>query len=96
MIYKSAILAAAVLAFVALATGKTIRSQRTVVLGGLKYEVTVYSDDTLNVVREDGLRFNVDRAGKLELISGTSAQFRDAAAQMARGAFSAPPTGTTP
>jgi hypothetical protein len=95
MIYKSAILAAAVLALVALATGKTIRSQRTVVLSGLKYEVTVYSDDTLSVVREDGLRFNVDRAGKLDLIAGTSAQFRDAAAQMARGAFAAP-TGATP
>ncbi len=91
MIYKTALLAAAVLALVAVATGKTTRSQRTVVLGGLKYEMTVYSDDTLNVVREDGLRFSVDRAGKLELISGTSAQFRDAAAQMVRGAF-VPPT----
>ena len=95
MIYKSAIVAAAVLALVALATGKTIRSQRTVVLSGLKYEVTLYSDDTLNVVREDGLRFSVDRTGKLDLIAGTSAQFRDAAAQMARGAFGVP-TGATP
>jgi hypothetical protein len=95
MIYKSAILVAAVLALVAVATGKTIRSQRTVVLSGLKYEVTIYSDDTLNVVREDGLRFSVDKAGKLELISGTPAQFRDAAAHMVRGAFG-PPAGATP
>jgi hypothetical protein len=90
MIYKSAILVAAVLALVAVATGKTIRSQRTLVLSGLKYELTLYSDDTLNVVREDGLRFTVDKSGKLELTSGTSAQFRDAAAHMVRGAFGAP------
>ena len=95
MIYKSAILVAAVLALVAVVTGKTIRSQRTVVLNGLKYELTVYSDDTLNVVREDGLRFTVDRTGKLELTSGTSSQFRDAAAHMVRGAFGAP-AGATP
>jgi hypothetical protein len=95
VIYKSAILAVAVLALVAVATGKTIRSQRTVVLGGLKYELTVYSDDTLNVVREDGLCFSVDRAGKLELSAGTSEQFRDAAAQMVRGAFG-PAAGATP
>lgn len=90
MIYKTAILAAAVLALVALATGKTIRSHRTLVLSGLKYEVTLYSDDTLHVVREDGLRFNVDPKGKLELVAGTSAQFRDAAGQMVRGAFASP------
>lgn len=95
MIYKSAILVAAVLALVAVATGKAIRSQRTVVLDGLKYELTVYSDDSLNVVREDGLRFSVDKSGKLELTSGTSAQFRDAAAQMVRGAFGPPAGGTS-
>ena len=95
MIYKSAILVAAVLALVAVATGKTIRSQRTVVLDGLKYELTVFTDDSLNVVREDGLRFSVDKSGKLELTSGTSAQFRDAAAHMVRGAFGAPAGGTS-
>ena len=83
MIYKSALLAAAVLAFVAIVTGKTIRSQRMVTLNGLKYELTRYSDDTLDVSREDGLRFGMNvKDGKLQLSSGTQAQLDDATAQM--------------
>jgi len=83
MIYKTAILGAAVLALVALATGKTVRSQRMVTLGGLKYELTRYSNDTLAVVREDGLRFALNmKDGKLELESGTRAQLDDATARM--------------
>jgi hypothetical protein len=81
MIYKSAI-AAAVLALVALATGKTIRSQRMVTLNSLKYEITRYSDDTMDVAREDGLRFGVSKDGKLQLTAGTQAQLDDATAQM--------------
>lgn len=86
MIYKSAILVAAVLALVAVATGKTIRAQRTVVLNGLKYELKLYSDDSLDVAREDGLRFSVDRNGKIDLATGTRDQLNDASAQMIRSA----------
>lgn len=83
MIYKSALIAAAVLAFVAIVTGKTIRSQRMVTLNGLKYELTRYSDDTLDVSREDGLRFGLNiKDGKLRLTSGTQSQLDDATARM--------------
>lgn len=83
MIYKTALLGAAVLAFVAILTSKTVRSQRMVTLGGLKYELTRYSNDTLDVVREDGLRFGVDmKDGKLALEAGTPAQLDDATARM--------------
>ena len=82
MIYKSAIIAAAVLAFVALVTGKTIRSQRMVTLNSLKYEITRYSDDTMDVAREDGLRFGVSKDGKLQRTAGTQAQLDDATVQM--------------
>lgn len=94
MIYKTAILAAAVLALVAVVTGKAIRAQRTVVLNGLKYELKLYSDDSLDVAREDGLRFSVDRSGKVDLTTGTRDQLNDASAQMLRS--SAAPAGGTP
>jgi len=86
MIYKTAILAAAVLALVAVVTAKAIRAQRTVVLNGLKYELKLYSDDSLDVAREDGLHFSVDRNGKIDLTTGTRDQLNDASAQMIRGA----------
>jgi len=93
MIYKSALIAAAVLAFVAIVTGKTIRSQRMVTLNGLKYELTRYSDDTLDVSREDGLRFGLNiKDGKLRLTSGTQSQLDDATAQM-RSSFLAELSG---
>lgn len=83
MIYKSALIAAAVLALVALATGKTIRSQRMLTLNGLKYEITRYSNDTVDVAREDGLRFSVDcKSGAIRLRAGSPAQLNDATAQM--------------
>lgn len=83
MIYKSALIAAAVLALVAIVTGKTIRSQRMVTLNGLKYEVTRYSNDTMDVAREDGLRFGVEiKSGAIHLQAGTPAQLQDATAQM--------------
>lgn len=95
MIYKSALIAAAVLALVALVTGKTIRSQRMVTLNGLKYEITRYSNDTMDVAREDGLRFGVDQDGKLQLNAGTRGQLDDATAQM-RSSFLAELTGVGP
>ncbi|HKY35216.1 MAG TPA: hypothetical protein VJN18_04700 [Polyangiaceae bacterium] len=96
MIYKSALIAAAVLAFVAIVTSKTIRSQRMVTLNGLKYELTRYSDDTLDVAREDGLRFGVNiRDGKLRLTTGTRAQLDDATAQM-RSSFVSELAGGAP
>lgn len=83
MIYKSALIVAAVLALVAIATGKTIRAQRMVTLNGLKYELTRYTDDTMDVSREDGLRFALNcKDGKLKLNAGTQAQLDDATAQM--------------
>lgn len=94
MIYKTALLAAAVLALVAVVTGKAIRAQRTVVLNGLKYELKLYSDDSLDVAREDGLRFSVERSGKIDLTTGTRDQLNDASAQMIRS--SAVPAGGTP
>ena len=94
MIYKTALLAAAVLALVAVVTGKAIRAQRTVVLNGLKYELKLYSDDSLDVAREDGLRFSVERNGKIDLTTGTRDQLNDASAQMIRS--SAVPAGGTP
>lgn len=96
MIYKTAFLAAAVLALVALATGRTVRSQRMVTLAGLKYELTRYSNDTLDVVREDGLRFGLDmKSGKVELEAGTRAQLDDATARM-RDSFLAGLAGEQP
>jgi len=86
MIYKTAILAAAVLALVAVVTAKAIRAQRTVVLNGLKYELKLYTDDSLDVAREDGLHFSVDRNGKIDLTTGTRDQLNDASVQMIRGA----------
>ena len=94
MIYKTAILAAAVLALVAVVTGKAIRAQRTVVLNGLKYELKLYSDDSLDVAREDGLRFSVERSGKIDLTTGTRDQLNDASTQMLRSL--AAPAGGTP
>lgn len=88
MIYKSALFAAAVLALVAIVTGKTIRSQRMVTLNGLKYEITRYSDDTMDVAREDGLRFGVEgTSGAIHLQSGTPAQLDDATAQLRKAAL---------
>ncbi|HKY34667.1 MAG TPA: hypothetical protein VJN18_01900 [Polyangiaceae bacterium] len=79
MIYKSALIAAAVLALVAVVTGKTIRSQRMITLNGLKYEVTRYSNDTMHVAREDGLRFSLDaKSGAIQLHAGSPAQLDDA------------------
>lgn len=83
MIYKSALIAAAVLAFMAIVTGKTVRSHRMVTLNGLKYEVTRYSNDIVEVAREDGLRFDVEiKSGAVQLHAGTPAQLQDATTRL--------------
>ncbi|HWA70697.1 MAG TPA: hypothetical protein VG937_00110 [Polyangiaceae bacterium] len=83
MIYKSALIAAAAVAVVAIATGKSIRQQRTLTLNGLKYEITRFSNDSVEVVREDGLRFTVDlKSGAPTLSVGTRAQLDDALNQL--------------
>lgn len=84
MSYKTAILAAVGIAAVAIATGKNIRQRRTLTLNGLKYEITRYSNDTVDVAREDGLNFTVHLKGdqKPTLNVGTRAQFEDALTQL--------------
>jgi hypothetical protein len=79
VIYKSAILAALALAVVAVLTGKNVTQHRTLVLNGLTYEVTRYSDNTVDVVRQDGLRFSVSlKTGASTLKVGTQSQLEDA------------------
>lgn len=81
--YKSAFIAAAAVALVALATGRNIRQKRTLTLNGLKYEVTRYSNDTVDVSREDGLNFTVHlKGGNPTLNVGTRAQLDDALIQL--------------
>lgn len=81
MILKSALFAAAAVALVAVLTGKDIVRQHTVVLGGLRYEITRYSNETLEVFREDGVQFAFDlRSGGATLQVGTDAQMQDALA----------------
>jgi len=81
--YKSAFIAAAAVAVVALATGRNIRQKRTLTLNGLKYEVTRYSNDTVDVAREDGLNFTVHlKGGNPTLNVGTRAQLEDALNQL--------------
>lgn len=83
MIYKSALIAAAAVAVVALATGRNIRQKRTLTLNGFKYEVTRYSNDTVDVAREDGLNFTVHlKGGSPTLNVGTRAQLDDALVQL--------------
>ena len=77
--FKSAIIAAFAIALVAILTGKDIVRQHTVVLGGKRYEITRYSNETLEVFREDGVQFAVDlKTGKATLQVGTDNQMQDA------------------
>ena len=79
MIYKSALLAAAAVAIVALLTSKNVAQHRTVNLNGLAYEIIRYSNDTVEVIRQDGLRFTVNmKSGAVALNVGTQGQFEDA------------------
>ena len=79
--FKSALIAAVAIALVAILTGKDIVRQHTVVLAGKRYEITRYSNETLEVFREDGVQFAVDlKTGKATLQVGTDEQMQDALA----------------
>lgn len=81
MIFKSAIIAAAAFALVAILTGKDIVRQHTVVLAGKRYEITRYSNETIEVFREDGVQFAVDlKTGRPTLQVGTDSQMQEALA----------------
>jgi len=83
VIYKSAIFAALAVALVALLTGKNIVRTRRITLNQLQYNVTVFSNNSIEVEREDGLRFSMDdRAENPTLIIGTEAQLQDAMLQL--------------
>ena len=79
MIFKTALIAAAAVALVAILTGKDVVRQHTLTLAGKRYEITRYSNDTLEVFREDGVKFADDlRDGRATLQVGTDAQMQDA------------------
>ena len=83
MIYYAALIVAAASAVAGFATSKTIRRQRSLVLNGLKYQITRYGNDTIEVAREDGLRFTFDQKdGPPVLKVGTRAQLEDALARV--------------
>jgi len=93
MILKGALVAAAAVTLVALLTSKAVRSQRTTVLNGLKYELQRYSNDTVEVLREDGLRFTIDiKTGRPTLAVGTFDQMQDALRQVWRACLAEIPT----
>ena len=77
--FKSALIAAAAIALVAILTGKDIVRRHTLSLAGKRYELTRYSNETLEVFREDGVQFVVDlKSGKSTLQVGTDDQMEDA------------------
>ncbi|MEO6599399.1 MAG: hypothetical protein ABIQ16_05965, partial [Polyangiaceae bacterium] len=79
MIFKSALIAAAAIALVAILTGKDVVRRHTLTLAGKRYELTRYSNDTLEVFREDGVQFVVDlKSGGPTLQVGTAEQMQDA------------------
>ena len=79
MIFKSALIVAAAFAFVAVLTGKDVVRRHAVVLAGMRYEITRYTNETIEVFREDGVRFAVDlRSGRATLQVGTDGQMQDA------------------
>jgi hypothetical protein len=82
MIIEGALIAAGVVV-VAVTTGRSIRRQRSLTLNGLRYQLTRYGNDKIEVAREDGLRFTLDaKDGPPTLTVGTRAQFEDALAQL--------------
>ena len=77
--FKSALIAAAAIALVAILTGKDIVRQRALTLAGKRYELTRYSNDSLEVFREDGVQFVVDlKSGRSTLQVGSDAQMQEA------------------
>lgn len=83
MIYKSALFAAAAIALVAILTGKDVIRTRRITLNQLQYNVTLFNNSSMEVEREDGLRFSLDLAAdKPTLLVGTEAQLEDAMLQL--------------
>ncbi|MES1174938.1 MAG: hypothetical protein ABUL62_11490 [Myxococcales bacterium] len=81
MIFKTALIAAAAVALVAILTGKDVVRHHTLTLAGKRYELTRYSNDTLEVFREDGVQFVVDlKSGRATVQVGTDEQMQDALA----------------
>ena len=77
--FKSAIIAAFAVALVAILTGKDILRRHTLALAGKRYELTRYSNETLEVFREDGVQIVVDlKSGRATLQVGTDDQMQDA------------------
>ena len=77
--FKSAIFSAFAVALVAILTGKDIVRPHTLALAGKRYELTRYSNETLEVFREDGVQFVVDlKNGRAMLQVGTDDQMQDA------------------
>jgi hypothetical protein len=83
MIVPGALVAAASLVVVGLLTGRNIVRRRVLTLNGLRYELTLYSNETMDLSREDGLQVTLDvRTGAHTLLSGTRAQLEDAFRQL--------------
>lgn len=89
MIYQSALVVAAAVLLVALLTGRNIVRRRVLTLNGRRYELTLYSNETIEVYREDGLKFVLDmRSGSQTLVTGTPTQLEDALRQLKHNALS--------
>jgi cytochrome oxidase Cu insertion factor (SCO1/SenC/PrrC family) len=83
VIFKSALFAAAAMALVAILTGKDVVRTRRITLNNLQYNVTLFSNTSMEVEREDGLRFSLNPgADKPTLLVGTQAQLDDAMLQL--------------
>jgi hypothetical protein len=82
VIIEGTLIAAGVVV-VAVTTGRSVRRERSLTLNGLRYRLTRYGNDKIEVAREDGLRFTLDaKDGPPTLTVGTRAQFADALAQL--------------
>jgi hypothetical protein len=89
VIFKSALIAAAAIALVAILTGKDVVRTRRLTLNQLQYTVTFFNDGSMDLEREDGLHFTVALgADKPTLIVGTQAQLDDAMFQLKAVALS--------
>ena len=88
MIFKSALFAALAVALVAILTGKDVLRTRQLILNQLRYNVKFFNNNSVEVEREDGLRFSMDdRSGKPTLLVGTQAQLDDAMVQLKKNAL---------
>ena len=86
---KLVLISAALFGTVWFFAGRSVRAQRVVTLNELKYEIKRYSDDIMEVRREDGLHFTVQmKDGKIRLVTGTQTQLKDAEEQMRKALLS--------